>query len=276
MIKADFYFKENLEKILIEGTMDENPRPKYKDGTPAHSKYITQVFEKYDLQNNEFPITTLRNTAIKTGIKEILWIYQKQSNSLELARSMGIKWWDEWNIGDGTIGVRYGETIKRYDLINKLLKSLKEDPFSRRHIINLYQEVDLQESKGLYPCAYETMWSVRKIDNDYYLDLTLNQRSSDYLVANYINKIQYVALQMMIASHLGYKLGKFCHYVQNLHIYDRHIEAQNEIMNKTPIDNQPLLKLKYNKKFYDFTIDDFIIENIDEIEKINNPLELAI
>lgn len=276
MIKADKYFKDNLLKIKLEGTMDENPRPKYKDNTPAHSKYITQVFEEYDLQKNEFPITTLRNTAIKTGIKEILWIYQKQSNSLEIARSMGIKWWDDWNIGDDTIGVRYGETVRRYDLINKLLKSLKDDPFSRRHIINLYQEVDLQESKGLYPCAYETMWSVRKIDNDYYLDLTLNQRSSDYLVANYINKIQYVALQMMIASHLGYKLGKFCHYVQNLHIYDRHIEAQKEIINRTPIEVQPIIKLKSNKNFYDFTIDDFIIDNIEKIEKINNPLELAI
>lgn len=276
MIKADKYFKDNLLKIKLEGTMDENPRPKYKDNTPAHSKYITQVFEEYDLQKNEFPITTLRNTAIKTGIKEILWIYQKQSNSLEIARSMGIKWWDDWNIGDDTIGVRYGETVRRYDLINKLLKSLKDDPFSRRHIINLYQEVDLQESKGLYPCAYETMWSVRKIDNDYYLDLTLNQRSSDYLVANYINKIQYVALQMMIASHLGYKLGKFCHYVQNLHIYDRHIEAQKEIINRTPIEVQPIIKLKSNKNFYEFTIDDFFIENIENIEKINNPLELAI
>lgn len=276
MIKADKYFKDNLLKIKLEGTMDENPRPKYKDNTPAHSKYITQVFEEYDLQKNEFPITTLRNTAIKTGIKEILWIYQKQSNSLEIARSMGIKWWDDWNIGDDTIGVRYGETVRRYDLINKLLKSLRDDPFSRRHIINLYQEVDLQESKGLYPCAYETMWSVRKIDNDYYLDLTLNQRSSDYLVANYINKIQYVALQMMIASHLGYKLGKFCHYVQNLHIYDRHIEAQKEIINRTPIEVQPIIKLKSNKNFYDFTIDDFIIDNIEKIEKINNPLELAI
>lgn len=276
MIKADKYFKDNLLKIKLEGTMDENPRPKYKDNTPAHSKYITQVFEEYDLQKNEFPITTLRNTAIKTGIKEILWIYQKQSNSLEIARSMGIKWWDDWNIGDDTIGVRYGETVRRYDLINKLLKSLRDDPFSRRHIINLYQEVDLQESKGLYPCAYETMWSVRKIDNDYYLDLTLNQRSSDYLVANYINKIQYVALQMMIASHLGYKLGKFCHYVQNLHIYDRHIEAQKEIINRTPIEVQPIIKLKSNKNFYEFTIDDFFIENIENIEKINNPLELAI
>ncbi|MCK9477559.1 MAG: thymidylate synthase [Candidatus Muirbacterium halophilum] len=276
MIKADKYFKDNLLKIKTDGTMDENPRPKYKDNTLAYSKFITQVFEEYDLQKNEFPITTLRNTAIKTGINEILWIYQKQTNSLEIARSMGIRWWDEWNIGNNTIGVRYGETVRRYDLINKLLKSLKDDPFSRRHIINLYQEVDLQESKGLYPCAYETMWSVRKIDNVYYLDLTLNQRSSDYLVANYINKIQYVALQMMIASHLGYELGKFCHYVQNLHIYDRHIEAQNEMINRTPIEVQPIIKLKSNKNFYEFTIDDFIIENIEKIEKINSPLELAI
>ncbi len=98
MIKADKYFIENLLSIKNEGSMDRNPRPRYKDGTPAHSKFITQVFEKYDLSKGEFPITTLRNTAIKTGIKEILWIYQKQTSSLVVAHEMGINWWDEWDI----------------------------------------------------------------------------------------------------------------------------------------------------------------------------------
>ena len=101
--------------------------------------------------------------------------------------------------------------------MNKLLKNLKDNPFSRRHIINMLQEADLNESEGLYPCAYETMWSVRKIDGVMYLDLTLNQRSQDYIISGYINKIQYVALQLMVCSHLGYKPGNFCHYVQNLH-----------------------------------------------------------
>jgi thymidylate synthase len=276
MIKADEYYIQNLVKIVSEGTFDENPRPKYADGQPGHSRFVTQVFEEYDLSKGEFPITTLRNTAIKTGIKEVLWIYQRQTNSLSIARDMGINWWDEWNIGDDTIGQRYGATIKRYNLIDKLLKSLKEDPFSRRHIINMYQESDMSETKGLHPCAYETMWSVRKIDNDFYLDLTLNQRSNDYIMAGYINKVQYVALQMMIASHLGYKIGKFCHFVQNLHVYDRHFDALNEILDRKPTGKQPRIELTSNKSFYDFTVDDFKIVDGDGIKKIESKLEIAI
>jgi len=276
MNKADFYYKENLIKILTDNLMDEDPRPKYKDGVPAHSYYITQVFEKYDISKGEFPLTTLRNTAIKTGIKEILWIYQKQTNSLEVANQLGINWWKDWDIGNGTIGERYGQTIHKWDLMNKLLKGLKEDPFSRRHIINMYQEADLRASEGLYPCAYETLWSVRKIDGVMYLDLTLNQRSNDMITANAINKIQYVALQMMVCSHLGYKPGIFSHLVQNLHVYDRHLNAVNELLNKTPLDINPKIVLNGNKNFYDITIDDFKIIGIEGITKLKSELELAI
>jgi thymidylate synthase len=160
--------------------------------------------------------------------------------------------------------------------MNKLLKSLKEDPFSRRHIMNMYQESDMAETKGLHPCAYETIWSVRKSNDIYYLDMTLNQRSNDYIMAGYINKIQYVALQMMVASHLGYKVGKFCHFVQNLHVYDRHFEALNEILDRRGLTNQPYISLKSDKNFYDFTIDDFEIHNIDGIKKLSSNLEIAI
>jgi thymidylate synthase len=277
MIKADKYYREKLTKIINEGVWDENPRPKYKDGTPAHTKFITQVFEVYDISKDEFPLTTLRNTAIKTGIKEILWIYQKQSNDLNVAHNLGINWWNEWEVDNtNTIGQRYGATVKKYDLINKLLKSLKENPFGRRHIMNMYQYSDLQETKGLDPCAYETLWSVRKINNEFYLDMTLVQRSNDYIMAGYINKIQYVALQMMVASHLNYKVGKFCHLTQNLHVYDRHMDALFEILEKVPSNQQPTLKLKKNKNFYDFTIEDFIIENITGISKLKNKLEIAV
>ena len=276
MIKADFYYKQNLRRILEEGNMDINPRPKYSDGTPANSIFITQVFEEYDINKNEFPITTLRNTAIKTGINEILWIYQDQDSSLISARKRGINWWDEWNIGDGTIGQRYGATIKRYNLMDKLLTSLKEDPFSRRHIINMYQESDMSETKGLHPCAFETLWSVRKSNDTYYLDMTLTQRSSDYIMANYINKIQYVALQMMVANHCGYKLGKFAHLVQNLHIYDRHMVAVNELLDKPPLTEQPYIELNSDNSFYDITIDDFTIKNIENIKKLSINLEIAI
>lgn len=276
MIKADIYYKDNLRRILSEGSLDSNPRPKYKDGSPAYTKFVTQVFEEYDISKGEFPITTLRNTAIKTGIKEIFWIYQKQSNSLKDAMDMGINWWNEWDIGDGTIGQRYGATIKKYDFVNSTLKSLKIDPFSRRHIINMYQETDLNETKGLYPCAYETIWSVRNSNDDLVLDLTLNQRSNDYIMAGYINKIQYVALQMMFASHLGYKVGKFCHFVQNLHIYDRHLNAANEILNRDSLDIQPTIELKNDLNFYDFSIDDFLIRNTQDIIKLISNIEIAI
>jgi thymidylate synthase len=288
MNKADKYYLSNLKRILEEGSWDEDPRPRWADGTPAHTKFITQVFEEYDLSKGEFPITTLRNTAVKTGIKEILWIYQKQTSSLKKARELGVNWWEEWNIGNDTIGVRYGETIYRYDLMNKILKGLKEDPFGRRHIINMYQYSDLNESKGLHPCAYETLWSVRKVDGEYYLDMTLTQRSNDYVMAGYINKIQYVALQMMVASHVGYKLGKFCHLVQNLHIYDRHMDAVKEILDReelsipskntqpTFIREYPSLELTTNKSFYDITIDDFKVKGIEGIQKLSEKLEIAI
>jgi thymidylate synthase len=276
MNKADIYYIDNLKNILENGSWDKNPRPKYKDGSPAYTKFITQVFEKYDISKGEFPIPTIRNTAIKTGIKEILWIYQKQTNSLDVAHQMGINWWNEWNIGDNTIGLRYGETVKNFDLMNKLLKSLKEEPFSRRHIINMYQYSEFEKSKGLYPCAFETMWSVREKDNEFYLDLTLIQRSNDYIVSGYINKIQYTALLMMIASHLNYKVGNFSHLTQNLHIYDRHFNAVHELLGVKPLDIDPKIILKENKNFYDYTVDDFEILNIEKIKKINSTLELAI
>lgn len=288
MNKADKYYLSNLKKILEEGSWDEDPRPIWTDGTPAHTKFITGVFEEYDISKGEFPITTLRNTAVKTGIREILWIYQKQTSSLVKARELGVNWWEEWNIGNDTIGVRYGETIWRYDLMNKLLKGLKSDPFGRRHIINMYQYSDLNESKGLHPCAYETLWSVRKVDGEYYLDMTLTQRSNDYVMAGYINKIQYVALQMMVASHVGYKVGKFCHLVQNLHIYDRHMDSVKEILDReelsipskntqpTFIREYPSLELTTNLDFYNITIDDFKVKGIEGIQKLSQKLEIAI
>ena len=276
MIKADKYYIENLKRILEENNKDREARPKYKDGVEANSLFITQVFEEYDLSKGEFPITTLRNTAIKTGINEILWIYQDQDSNLTTAHNRGIMWWDDWNIGNGTIGQRYGATVRKWDLLNNLLNGLKNDPFSRRHIMNMLQESDLKQTTGLYPCAYETMWSVREVKGEMFLDMTLNQRSNDYIMAGYINKIQYVALQMMIASHLGYKVGKFCHYIQNLHIYDRHIDAAKEILERDPLEQQPTLELKSGLDFYSVTLEDFKISNIKGIQKIKSELEIAV
>jgi thymidylate synthase len=276
--KADSYYKQNLYKIITKGNKDENPRPKYKDGTPANSLFITQIFEEYDVENGELPFTTLRNTAVKSGIKEIFWIYQLQSSKLEEARKLGINWWDEWEIGDGTIGQRYGATVRKWDLMNKLLHGLKQNPFGRRHVLNLYQESDLLETEGLYPCAFETIWSVRKDlgSKNYKLDMTLIQRSSDYIIANWINKAQYYALQLMVASDLGYKPGKFCHYVHNLHIYDRHLNAANEILKREPLEEQPNFTLKVSKNFYEININDFEFINFDKPQKISSELEIAV
>lgn len=278
---ADRYFKDNLRKIINEGYWDDNPRPKYDDGVIANSKFITGVFEEYDLSKNEYPISTLRNIAVKTGIKEIFWIYQKQSSDIEVAKQLGINWWDYWDIGNGTIGIRYGETVRKYDLMNKLLKSLIEEPFSRRHIINLYQYSDLNSSKGLYPCAFETLWSVRKKESEWFLDLTLIQRSSDFLTAKVINSTQYLSLQMMIIGHLrfttglDYKLGKFCHYINNLHIYDRHIQYIDELLSRESSE-QPTIKLKMDKNFYDYTLEDFEFIGFDKLKPLSGKLELAI
>lgn len=256
--KVDKLFKENINEILNNGysTQGHKVRPVYKDGTSAHTFYVNQVVEKYDISKGEFPITTLRPIAWKSAIKEVMWIYNDQSNDLSiLENKYNIKWWRDWEINNSnTIGQRYGATVKEYDLMNKLLDGLKNEPYTRRHIIDLYQYADFEKTEGLYPCAFLTVWSVR---GDY-LDVTLHQRSQDYLVASHVNKIQYTALLMMVARSVGLKPGVFMHVVENLHIYDRHIEQAKELLSRTPSEKQPKLILKEGKtNFYDFTIDDF-------------------
>lgn len=257
---ADIYHKKSIKDILNNGIFDKNPRPKYKDGTAAYTKFITHYTETYNINENQFPIITLRKIPIESAIKEILWIYQDQSSSLDLLRNKyNIYWWDNWEskTKPNTIGVRYGETVKKYNLMNNLLNGIKEDPYGRRHIINLWQEGDFLESDGLKPCAFQCLFSVR----DCFLDLMLIQRSSDLLVASSINSIQYVALQMMVAKSCDLKPGKFTRVVNNLHIYDRHFKAAEILLNRKT-GYQPILKLNSTEKdFYKFTIDDFSIEN---------------
>ena len=151
MLKADQLFLEVANKIIEEGQWDVNPRPKYSDGTPAHTIFTDHIMHTYDISKGELPLITLRPIAIKNAIKEILWIYQEQSNSLDiLEQKYGIKWWRPWESVDaaGTIGQRYGATVKKYDLMNKLLEGIKKDPYGRRHIINLWQEADFEETDG--------------------------------------------------------------------------------------------------------------------------------
>lgn len=284
MTKADIYMSNLLHQILTYGYKDVNPRPKYADGTPAHTFSVNHTFRSYDL-SREFPICTLRPQAWKTGIREIFTIYQKPTNDIATMHDMGVTWWDEWDIGDGTIGQRYGATVSRYDLINNLIKDIQTDPYGRRKVVSLWQETDLRETKGLAPCAFLTIWNVR----GEYLDMMMVQRSGDMLTASGpggINEIQYAALLMMIARHTGYKPGVFSHVVANEQIYDRHMDAANEMLERFRLESSawddtaepssPALVL--NEKctnFYEMTIDDFIMINYNPI-KPQLKLELGI
>lgn len=280
--KADKYLKETLLEILEEGTIDKNPRPKYANGKLAFSKFITQKVFEYDLQKGEFPIPTLRKTAIKTGIKEILWIYQKQTSSLKTARELGINWWDSWDIGNDTIGKRYGETVSEYGIIENVLYELEHNKFSRRHVINLYQYKDFEETEGLYPCVFLSMFAVREINNVNYLDLMVVSRSSDFITAGFINQTQYVGLLMMIIGHLNtvtqekWEIGKFKFVVNDVHMYLSHRHAVKEVLQRESLDIQPTMSLKEDKNFFDYTIEDFEFRGMENIKKLENKLELAI
>lgn len=289
MTRADLLLVNDIRNILTNGTKDENPRPKYEDGTPAHTYFVNHVVRTYNLQN-EFPICTLRSIAWKSAIREIFTIYQKPTNVISEMEDMGVKWWNDWNIGDGTIGHRYGYTVKKYDLINNLINDIKTNPYGRRKIVSLWQENDLRETKGLAPCAFLTIWNVR----GEYLDMCLIQRSGDMITASGaggVNEVQYACLQMMIAKATGYKPGKFTHFVANEQIYDRHFDAANELINRANAHKLKIstssghydyefesVKMNFNPKsdnFYDFTIEDFSIENYNPI-KPNLKLELGV
>ena len=270
MTLADTIFKENIKKIMEQGVFSENARPRYKDGNVANSKYITGSFAEYDLSKGEFPITTLRPIAIKSAIKEVLWIYQDQSNSLELLNDKyNVHYWNDWEVGDtGTIGQRYGAVVKKHDIINKILQQLEANPWNRRNIISLWDYEAFEETDGLLPCAFQTMFDVRRVDGEIYLDATLTQRSNDMLVAHHINAMQYVALQMMIAKHFGWKVGKFFYFVNNLHIYDNQFEQAEELLRREPSDCQPQLVLNVpdGTNFFDIKSEDFELLDYDPVK----------
>ncbi|MBM7636820.1 thymidylate synthase [Streptococcus saliviloxodontae] len=261
MTKADLIFKDNITKIMTEGVWSEQARPKYKDGSTANSKYITGSFAEYDLSKGEFPITTLRPIAIKSAIKEVFWIYQDQTNSLDvLEDKYNVHYWNEWEVGESrTIGERYGAIVKKHDIITKLLKQLEDNPWNRRNVISLWDYEAFERSEGLQPCAFQTMFDVRRVDGDIYLDATLTQRSNDMLVAHHINAMQYVALQMMIAKHFGWKVGKFFYFINNLHIYDNQFEQAEELLRREATDCQPKLVLNVpdGTNFFDIKPEDF-------------------
>ncbi|MFA9493864.1 thymidylate synthase [Streptococcus sp. E17BB] len=269
MTKADHIFKDNINKIMNEGVFSQQARPKYKDGTTANSKYITGSFAEYDLSKGEFPITTLRPIAIKSAIKEIFWIYQDQTSDLDVLRNKyGVTYWNDWEIGEtGTIGERYGAIVKKHDIIRKLLKQLADNPWNRRNVISLWDYEAFERSEGLLPCAFQTMFDVRQVGDDIYLDATLTQRSNDMLVAHHINAMQYVALQMMIAKRFGWKVGKFFYFINNLHIYDNQFEQAEELLRREPTACQPRLVLNVpdGTDFFAIKPEDFELVDYDPV-----------
>lgn len=283
MNKADQYMYELLNRILREGYKDVNPRPKYADGSPAYTLSVNGNFRSYDIGAGEFPICTLRPIAIKSAIKEILWIYQDASNDLNMLRDKyNVHYWNDWESKDwpDTIGARYGEVVRRYNLMDNLLRELVEDPYGRRHVIDLWQYKELRETDGLAPCAFMTIWNVRNDGNgNEYLDVHLIQRSGDSMAASAsgVNECAYAALLMMVARHCGYNVGVLYHLVANEQIYDRHVDQANEMIRRyeeklsyekangeKPHPNMILNPEKTN--FYDFTIDDFNLVNYDPVK----------
>ncbi len=290
--KADKYFTETLLEILEWGQLDKDPRPKWSDGLPAHTKFVTQKVFSYDISKGEFPINTLRPTALKGAFYDVEAIYIKQTNIIEEMNPMIHPWWIDFVVNtsaDGVsikndIGQTYGHTVKRYDLVNKLLNGLETNPFGRRHMINLWQEEQMiEDPKALVPCCYETLWTVRDVEKTRFIDLTMIQRSMDFAMTVSINPAQYVMFGMMVCNHLTFKtgikhsLGNFLHVVQNCHIYDRHFDAVDELLERQSTGLQPEIILNCPPKdFYSHTVEDFTFTGLEGIKPLSTKLELAV
>ena len=291
--QADAYFRECLREVRDLGKWDENPRPKWADGTPAHSKFITQKTFDYRIDKGELPLISLRNTAIQGGWYDMEAIYIKQTNIIEEMHPSIHNWWAPFVVDvnvDGhsmrsSIGQTYGHTVKRYGLVDKLLKGMLENPYGRRHMMNLWQEQQqVEDPKALVPCAYETLYSLEEdLDTgNWYVDMTLSQRSQDFLMTASINPIQYVMLGKAICGHLSfhsgveYTLRKFKYNVNNLHIYDRHLFAIEELLSRPEQAGRPTIELPEAKDFYRYVYGDFIINMNSPTLKLSQKLELAV
>lgn len=282
-MKANEYFKNNLLE-LKSSESKHKARAKWEDGIEATKTSIYQVFEKYPI--NELPIHTYRETAIKSAIQEMLWIYKDQTSCLNKARERGINWWDSFEIKNkNNIGKAYGDTIVRYGLLHSLLSDMKNKPFSQRHILSLWQDDDLMYQdtfKGLVPCAFLTQYTIIKQGSKRLVNMHLQIRSSDYITAGAINRIQYYCLGLMICGHLTYVTGlehilnDFSVFTMDLHVYDRHEFAINELLNNEPLNESYKIALKGIRNFYDYDIEDFEILKPKGLYKLSKKLELAV
>ena len=264
---ADKLFRKEVNEILTNGFSDENfevrPRWLNEDGTtvPAHTIKTFGVLRSYDL-SKEFPILTLRTQPFKTAVKEVIWMWCKKSN---VVADLGAKIWDSWTLEDGTIGKTYSyQLAQKYDLpegymdqVEALIYNLKNNPMNRRMIVTMWNPRDLKEmNKTLMPCVYETIWDVANGK----LNCTLMQRSGDVAAAaasGGFDTIEYALLVHMIAQVCGLKPGILNHYVNNLHIYDKHVDIMKEVLNNTEYEAPKLWINPDVKKLEDFTVDDF-------------------
>lgn len=271
MSLADDLFINMCKDIIDNGysTEGEKVRPKWEDGTYAYTIKRFGAVNRYDL-SKEFPAITLRKTYVKSAIDELLWIWQKKSNNVHDLKS---HIWDSWADENGSIGKAYGYQLgvkHKYkegmmDQVDRLIYDLKNNPYSRRMLTNIYVHQDLSEM-NLYPCAYSMTFNVTG-DR---LNAILNQRSQDVLAANNWNVVQYAVLVHMLAQVTGFKPGELVHVIADAHIYDRHIPIVKELITRP---THPAPKFYMNpdvKDFYDFTLDDFRIEDYETGPQIKN------
>lgn len=276
MSYADKLFIENVTKILYSGYSDaeQDVRPHWEDGTPAHTLKTFGIVNRYDL-SKEFPILTLRRQYFKSAVDELLWIWQKHSNNVHDLKSHV---WDAWADANGSIGKAYGYQLGvkhvypegEFNQVDKALYDLKHNPSSRRILVNMYNYADLHEM-ALAPCAYSVTFNVTGKK----LNMILNQRSQDMLTANGWNVMQYAALLMMFAQVSDLEPGILLHVIADAHIYDRHIPAIRKMLTNTRYP-APVVKLDPSiKDFYQFTPDSFTLVNY-RYSEFNEKIEVAI
>lgn len=277
MSYADNVFIEMCKDILENGTSTEGEkvRPKWEDGSFAYTIKQFGVVNRYDL-SKEFPALTLRRLAFKSCIDELLWIWQKKSNNIN---DLNSHIWDSWADKDGSIGKAYGYQMSvkhkykegEMDQVDRVIYDLKNNPYSRRIMTNLYVHQDLHEM-NLYPCAYSVTFNVtKKVDNEkLVLNAILNQRSNDILAANNWNVCQYAVLVHMLAQVCGYQVGELIHVIADAHIYDRHIPIIEELIARPTYDAPEFYMNPDIKDFYQFKVEDFEIKNYTHGPKVKN------
>ena len=275
MSRADEIFIANCRDILENGVWDTelDVRPRWEDGTPAHTVKKFGIVNRYDL-SGEFPILTIRRTFLKSAVDELLWIWQAKSNNVNELRT---RVWDAWADENGSIGKAYGYQlgVKNHyregdmDQVDRVLYDLKHNPASRRIMTNIYNHADLSEM-ALYPCAYSMTFNV----SGNKLNAILNQRSQDMLAANNWNVCQYAVLTHMFAQVSGLEAGELVHVIADAHIYDRHVPIVEEIIKNEPKAAPRFVMDKSVDDFYKFTRDSFSLENY-EYSEFNHKIPVA-